>query len=91
MSALGSFLVAIAGPVVKKALVSIGIGIVSYAAMSAAINAALSAAKTAWAGLGGDALGIIQMAGIGTAISILAGALIARAALSAGSKLEIFK
>lgn len=91
MSGLGSFLAAAAGPLAKRALAAIGFGIVSYAAMTAALNAALDAAKNAWAGLSGfpEALALIQMAGVSTAASIIAGALVARVAMQSLKKLEL--
>ncbi len=89
MAGFGTFLVALAGPVVKRALVSLGFGIISYAAVSAALASALGAAKAAWSGLGGEALALIQMAGVSTAASILAGALIARVALQFTKKLGL--
>lgn len=89
MSGLGTFFAAIAGPVVKKALTALGIGIVSYAAISAALTAALSQAKTAWSGFGGDSLAIVELAGVSTAFSIIAGALIARVGLMQLKRLEL--
>jgi len=89
MSAFGTFLVAITGPVVKKAMVALGFGIASYAAVGAALTAVLSQAKNAWGGLGGDALQLIQLAGINTAASILAGALVARVSLQVLKKFEL--
>lgn len=93
MNGLGTFFAAIAGPVVKRALTALGFGVVSYAAMTAALNAALSAAKQSWAGLSGfpEALALIQMAGVSTALSIIAGALVARVALQSLKKLELVK
>ena len=91
MAGLGTFLVAIAGPVVRKALTSIGIGIVSYAALSTALNTALSSAKGALGGFGGDAASIVQMSGVFDAMSIIAGALIARVALAQLKRLEILR
>lgn len=90
---LGSFLAAIAAPIVKRVLVALGFGLVSYAAVSAALNAALSAAKNAWAGLSGfpEALAIVQIAGVNTYASIIAGALIARVAMQAVKRLELIK
>ena len=85
----GAFLVGLAGPFIKKALVSLGVGIVSYAAVSAALTQVLSSAKSAWSGLGGDALALIQMAGVNTAASILAGALVARVSLQILKKFEV--
>lgn len=93
MSGLGTFLAAIAGPVVKRALVALGFGVVSYAAMTAALNAALGAAKAAWAGLAGfpEALALVQIAGVNTAASIIAGALVARVAMQSLKRLELVK
>ncbi len=91
MAGMGSFLVAMAGPVVRKALISIGVGVASYAAIATALNAALDQAKTAWAGLGGDALALIEIAGVSTALSIIAGALVARVGLMSLKKLEVLK
>jgi len=88
---LGTFLVSLAGPLVRKALTSLGFGLVSYAAMSTALNAALGAAKGAMAGFGGDALSIVQMTGIFNAFSIIAGAMIAKVGINAVKKLEILK
>lgn len=42
MNGLGTFLAAIAGPVVKRALQALGFGVVSYAAMKTALDAALT-------------------------------------------------
>lgn len=89
MGALGTWLVGLAGPFIKKALVSLGFGIVSYAAVATALSAVLDAAKAAWSGLAGDALAIVQMAGVNTAASILAGALTARVAMQVAKKLEL--
>ena len=93
MTGLGTFLVAVAGPVVKRAMIALGFGVVSYAGMAAALDAALSAAKSAWAGLSGfpEALALVQMAGVNTAASIIAGALVARVALQSLKKLELVK
>lgn len=91
MAGFGTFLVAIAGPVVRKAMVSLGFGVVSYAAISTALAAALSAAKGAMSGFNGDAFQIVIQSGIFTAFGIIAGALTARVSLTALKKLEILK
>lgn len=85
----GTFLVALAAPIAKKVLVSLGIGVATYAAVATALTAVLSSAKSAWGGLAGDALMLIQLAGINTAASILAGALTARVGLQVLKRLEI--
>lgn len=89
MPPIGTWLVGLAGPVVKRIMSALGVGIVSYAALSAALNSALSAAKGAWGGLTGDALGLVQLAGIPDAMSIIAGALIARVSLMVLKRFEL--
>jgi hypothetical protein len=89
MGALGTWLVSLAGPAAAKILAALGVGIVSYAALSTALAAALSAAKSAWGGLTGDALALIQMSGASTALSIVCGAILARLALLAVKRFEV--
>lgn len=93
MGGLAAFFLSLAGPIIKRALIALGFGVVSYAAMTAALNAALGAAKGAWAGLSGfpEALAIVQIAGVNTYMSIIAGALVARVALQSLKKLELVK
>jgi len=89
MNGLGTFLLAIAGPIAKRLLVSLGFGIVSYAAVGTALTQVLSAAKNAWGGLAAEPLAIIQIAGINTAVSIVAGALVAKVGLNSLKKLQL--
>ena len=88
---IGTWLVSLAGPAAKKILMSLGMGVVSYGAISVALNSALDAARNAWGGFSGDALSIVQLAGVGEGMSILAGAMIARVSVMALNKLEIVK
>jgi len=89
--ALGTWLVSLAGPAIKKILATLGIGLASYAALSVALNQAIGAAKTAWGGLGGDTLGLVQLAGIPEAISIIVGAVLARVAMQTVKKFEVLR
>ena len=91
MSAFGTFLVGLAGPVVRRALTSIGVGVVSYAAIATALNAAIDSAKAAFSGFTGDALSILSLSGVPESMSIIAGAMIARVAVMSLSKLELLK
>jgi hypothetical protein len=89
MGGLGSFFAAISVPIAKRVMIGLGFGVVSYAAVTAALNQALGAAKAAMAGIGGEAVSLIAMAGVNTAASIIAGALVARVAMDALKKLEL--
>lgn len=89
MSGLGVFLVGLAGPAIRKILLSLGIGLVSYAALTTALNSALSSAKSSWGGMTGDVAGLVQLSGAGECLSIIAGAMIARVAMLAVKRFEV--
>jgi len=91
VTGFGTWLVSLAGPVVRKMLASVGLGVVSYAAMVTALNTALDAAKNAWSGFGGDALALLELSGASTALSIIAGGMVARVTMLQIKKLEILK
>ena len=74
---IASWLGTLAGPLAKRALMSIGMGTVTFAGASVALNTALTAAKTAIGQVNGDVLNLLSMAGFLTAMSVIAGALIA--------------
>lgn len=89
MSMIGTWLVSLAGPAAKTVLKSIGFGFVTYAALSVALASALNAARAAWGGLGGDVLGLIELAGASQALSIIAGGMVARVAMLSAKKLQL--
>lgn len=78
---LAAFLASLVGPLVKRGLVALGFSFVTYVGVDAALNAALANAKTSLAGLPADALAIIAMSGLTTALGITTGALVARLSL----------
>jgi cobalamin synthase len=84
--ALGAWLVALAAPAVKRVLASLGIGIVSYAALSAVVTQAINSARSAFGGITGDLAGLLGLAGMGEAAAILAAALMARVTYSAAKR-----
>lgn len=89
MSGFAGLLQSIAGPVVKKALGALGIGVVSYAAINAALSAVQSAVVSSYGAMTGDVAGILGLAGVGQAIGILLGAMVARISYAQLSKLQI--
>lgn len=89
MSTLGGFLAAAAGPIAKRVLSSIGIGVVTYAGVDLAVNALLSQAKSAWAGTVGDVAAYVAMSGANQALSIIAGAIAARVAFMSLKRLAL--
>jgi Protein of unknown function (DUF2523) len=76
-------------PFAVQALVSIGFGTVTYAGLTAAINAAISAAQGSLGGLTGDVSQILAMAGLFQALGIIAGGMTASVALASLKKLQL--
>lgn len=84
---LVTWIMSLAGPLARQALVSLGFGIVSYVGISAAVTAALASAQAAWAGSAGDIAGFMGLAGANTALGIIAGGITARVSLMVTKKL----
>lgn len=79
---VGSWLVALGAPLIRKILVSLGVGVITYTGMQSIVSNVLSSAKAAWYGFPVDILALVNLAGVGTAFSIIAGAFTARLSLS---------
>lgn len=77
MSTLSGVLTALAGPLAKKVLSALGIGFITYAGIDTAINAALGAAKSNFAGVATDIASILAIGGLFTAMSVIAGGITA--------------
>ncbi len=77
-----------AGPLAWKVLAALGIGFVSYAALITLANSVKDNVISAYSGMGSQALAIASLLGVGEAIGILLGAIIARATLAAIPRLQ---
>lgn len=77
---LGAFLAAAVTPLAKRILAGLGLGILSFTAVTTALNAAISLAQGYFTGLPGDIFGLVGLAGIGEGLGIIAGAMVARVA-----------
>lgn len=77
MNGLSAFFMALAGPIAKQVMVSIGIGAITIVGLNAAVSSALGAAKGALGGLTGDAVQLLAMMGFFTSMSIIAGGITA--------------
>ena len=89
MASFGAAIATMAGPVVKRALAALGIGVVSYSAVTGAVNSLISASASAFGGLGAIPAAFIAMAGLTQAFSIVAGGLTASVAFSALKRFQI--
>jgi len=84
----GTFLLALTGPIVIKALATLGMGIVTYTGLSASLAVIQGYIQSNLSGLPADAAALIFMAGIPQAIGIVLSALGARVTMTAVSKIQ---
>ena len=82
-----AFLLALAWPLVKKVLIMLGIGAITYAGLSMIGTQVTQAVETSWGQLGGSTLQILSLAGIPQSFGILLGAINARIAFIAVGKI----
>lgn len=85
----GTFMAAVAGPVAKRVMVALGFGVVTLAGVTAAVQAGVNAAKAALGGMSGVVADIAAISGLFSAASILAGGLVASAALMVVKKFQL--
>ena len=87
MTTFAALAASLAGPLVKKALAAIGIGIVSYAAVQAAFSAAQAQLLALYGQAPSSMMWVAERAGFSAGIGIILGALAAKFALQAVGKL----
>lgn len=85
MATMGAFFQAAIGPLVKRGLSAVGVGVVAFVGVEAALQGAMTAAKSAFGGITGDVLSIMAMYGFFSAIGIIAGG------VSAGLSMMVLK
>ncbi|MGY4025869.1 DUF2523 domain-containing protein [Aeromonas rivuli] len=78
---LAAWLLSIASPIVIRVLTQLGIGIVSFVGVEAAVNQFISLAQTHWLGLPANVLQFMAIGGFNTALGIIAGGISARLTL----------
>lgn len=87
MSTFSSLVMSLAGPVVKKALQALGIGVISYAAVQATFSAAQSQMLALYGQAPANMMWVVDRAGFSAGIGIILGALAAKFGLMALGKL----
>lgn len=81
MPTLVSLLVTVAWPMVKKALVALGIGISTYEGISTLLESLLSQAASYYSGMPSYVATVCAMGGVPTGLGILTGALTTRVSM----------
>jgi len=87
MANLFVWLLAAAWPIAKKVLFMLGIGMVSYTALTTLINSVVSHAQSNWGQMTGAALQLSSLGGIPEMLGIITGAMVARASFAALGRL----
>lgn len=89
MSNFGSFLVALAGPVARRVMISLGLGVVSYGGLTLIATQIKDAVIANYSAISGQVFDLLNLIGLGQAIGILIGAIIARVAFAAVSRIGV--
>jgi hypothetical protein len=74
----GTFLIALAGPIVKRALLALGIGWITYKGLDVLLQNVIGAIQQNFGAFSGQAAQIFWLSGFGTAVGIILGAIAAR-------------
>jgi hypothetical protein len=74
----GAFLAAIAGPIAVRALIYLGFGLFSFAAVATAFNVLITLLQDRWAGLPAAVLQLASLAKVPQALGLVMGAYMAR-------------
>lgn len=78
---LAAWLLSIATPIAVRVLAQLGVGIVSYIGVEAAVGQLINLARTTWSGLPAIVLQFMAIGGFNTALGIVAGGVMARLSL----------
>lgn len=82
-------LMALAGPLARQVMISLGLAVVTFTGVDFALSALLDAARSAWAGsLSADVAAYVAMTGTNTGLGMIAGAMTARVAMLATKSLR---
>lgn len=89
---MGNFAVYLLGlvtPLVRKALVALGLGVVSYAGLTLVAGQVRDAVIANYGAISGSVIDLLNLLGAGEALGIILGGIIARAAFAAISRIGV--
>jgi hypothetical protein len=86
MSTLAAWLAAMVSPLLVRAMLALGVSLVTYTGVTEGVRGLIDMAKTMYGGLPADILNLAGLAGVGEGLGIVLGALVARTALWVMSK-----
>ena len=82
VAAIGGMLINLVGTLVGRVLIALGISVVTYVGVNASLGFAKAQALAAFTGMPAQAVSLASFLGVGTCISIISSAMLARAAIS---------
>lgn len=88
---LGAFFTSSSGAIARIVLASLGMGIISFAAVATSLNAVIQSAQSSYSSLGGYLSAFAGIAGLGEAFGIIVGAMIFRVSVTSLSRLGVLK
>ncbi|WP_270806476.1 DUF2523 domain-containing protein [Aeromonas sp. QDB62] len=86
---IAAWLLSIAGPIVTRVLIQLGVGVVSYAAVVVAVNTLISRARGNYDNLPSDILQVFAIAGFNDAFGIVVAAIMARLSIQVWKRFQI--
>lgn len=86
---IAAWLMSISAPLVFRVLAQLGIGFVTFIGVEAGVNAALTHAQNVYLGLPATVLQFMAIAGVNSALGILAGGITARLTLMAMKRFQL--
>lgn len=76
MDGIAGWIAQISWPIVSRVLVALGFGYTTYEGADTALQGAMNAAKTAFAGFSGEVLQLLAMSGFFDAMAITSGGIV---------------
>lgn len=86
---LAQWLLSLAWPLARRVLVQLGVGFVTYEAVSTAIDSMLDMSRSAYESGDSNVLVFLAIAGVPKVFGIIAGGISARVAFLASKKLQV--
>jgi len=81
MNSVAALLMGLVGPMLLRALTTLGIGLVTFTGVAASLDGLISQAVQNYQSIPADILGLAGLAGVPQAVGIICGAMVARVGL----------
>lgn len=81
MTGLAALLMGLVGPMVLRALTTLGLGLITFTGVAAALDGLIQQAVSNYQSIPADILGLAGLAGVPQAVGIICGAMVARVGL----------